>query len=227
MFIDSDDIESVYALQQHNAEQLDRRIDRTDEREERLLDIRDSLFKANLTEVRRMLEEDLLLGKRLQKYDWNAERHAQWGRPEGFKGLVIRSPNGLPILVERKGMKDKKPLMNLAKRTDQWFQIPDGKGPRVLLRTSMVPSISKSYRACMEMAADLAAYFSREYQDEKHWLRPEELLVYWAGPQRHKGGSRIGRQKKNEIFGRIWAKPGRVHDLARDAQEVQGWIAKR
>jgi len=224
MFIDSDDFKEAYALQQRHAEQIDQRIERTDMTEERLLELRDSLFDSNLTEVRRTLEEELRLGKRLQKYDFNASRHAQWGRPEGFGGLVIRSPRGLPILVERKNMKDKKSLMNLAKRSDQWFQIHDGKGPRVLLRTSMVPGISKGYRECMEMAADLAAYFSREYKDEKPWLRPETFKVYWTGPQRHKGGRRIGKVKKNEIFGRVVAKPDRVHNLARDAQEIQGWL---
>ena len=45
----------------------------------------------------------------------------------------------------------------LGRGTDLFFQVCEGRGSRVLLRTSMVRSLVRSPRECMETAADLAA----------------------------------------------------------------------
>ena len=89
----------------------------------------------------------------------------------------------------------------------------------MLLRTSMVRSLVKSSRECVETAADLAAYFS----DSRR--RPEGVKVMFTD-SRHvaKRGSRVGQMKVAKRLGTVWAQPERVAELARDAQEEQGWL---
>ena len=94
----------------------------------------------------------------------------------------------------------------------------EGRGSRVLLRTSMVRSLVRAPRECMEAASDLAAFFS----DAR---RADEVKVIYTD-SRHvaKRGGRVGQLKESKRLGVIWAKPARVADEARDAQEEQGWL---
>ena len=87
-------------------------------------------------------------------------------RVEAVDGLVVESPRGVPILIGRHAYKD--PVLRQVSGTDLWFQVREGRGSRVLLRTSMVRQLARSPRECMEMAADLASYFSdsRPSQDD-------------------------------------------------------------
>merc|ERR1719401_984749 len=92
------------------------------------------------------------------------------------------------------------------------FRVGRGTGSRVLLRTSMVKHLSKSPRECLEMAADIAAYFSgSRYKDRVE-------VTYTKSKD---GG---GRRKFSDKLGRIFARPHRVEDKVREVQEEQGYL---
>ena len=168
--------------------------------------------------------EEMGLGTRLRTYDVDevALKSRQWGRPDGFSGLVVESPNGVPILVGQRSFSD--PLLRRVGRgTDLFFQVTEGKGSRVLLRTSMRRDLSRSPRECMEMAADLAAFFS---DGRRAWYDDDVDVEVMFTDARHvaKRGSRVGQMKGNKKLGTIWARPARVAELARMVQEEQGWV---
>jgi hypothetical protein len=113
---------------------------------------------GNLSEIREQLE-DMGLGACLESFDVDKAALDQWGRPEGFSGLVLESPRGVPILVGQRSFSDAL-LRRVGRGNDLFFQVREGRGSRVLMRTSMLRHLARSPRECMEMAADLAAYFS-------------------------------------------------------------------
>jgi hypothetical protein len=96
--------------------------------------------------------------------------------------------------------------------------VSEGRGSRVLLRTSMVRSLVRSPRECMETASDLAALFS----DARH--SDKVKVMYTDSRHVAKRGGRVGQLKESKRLGVIWATPARVVDEARDAQEEQGWL---
>merc|ERR1719453_427061 len=167
--------------------------------------------------------EDEGLGGLLRTFDVEEKKAGQWGRPEGFDGLVLESPRGVPILVARKSFNDKL-LPKISKGKDLWFQVHDGRGSRVLLRTSMVPNLAKPPRECMEMAADCAAFFADGHVGAPVWKRSDEQKRVMFTDTKHvnKRGSRVGQMKPSRSLVTIWARPERVAELARDAQEDQG-----
>ena len=113
---------------------------------------------GDLSEIREQLEE-MGLRARLENFDVDQAALDQRGRPEGFSGLVVESPRGVPILVGQRSFSDAL-LRRVGRGNDLFFQVREGRGSRVLLRTSMLRHLARSPRECMEMAADLAAYFS-------------------------------------------------------------------
>ena len=156
---DGDDKARAKALR--CAEALPLRFAEVDVAEDRLLELRSSLAHesgTDLVALRRAMEE-LGIGARLDRFDVDALQLAQWGRPDGFDGLVIESPSGVPILVGRQSYSDAL-LRRVSQGTDLWLQVRHGRGSRVLLRTSMCRHLARSPRECMEAAADLAAFFS-------------------------------------------------------------------
>jgi len=170
-----------------------------------------------LMQIRHQLEHDLGLAERLSSFDVDLMALGQWGRPAGFEGLVLESPRGIPILVSQQSFSDAL-LRRVSSGSDLWFQVSEGRGSRVLLRTSMVRSMVRAPRECMETASDLAAHFS----DAR---RSDEVKVMFTD-SRHvaKRGGRAGQLKEAKRLGVIWAKPVRVVDVVRDAQEEQGWL---
>jgi hypothetical protein len=74
----------------------------------------------------------------------------------------------------------------------------------------------------MEMAADLAAYFS-DSRPSANWETDVQVMFT---DSRHvaKRGTRVGQMKENKKLGMLWARPSRVADVAKKAQEVQGWL---
>ena len=96
--------------------------------------------------------------------------------------------------------------------------LPFCSSSRVLLRTSLRRELTKSSRECQEMAADLAAYFSP--------LRNSETVEIMFTDSKHvaKRGSRVGQMKESKKLGTLFANPRRVEELARSAQEEQGWL---
>jgi len=157
------------------------------------------------------------LADRFETFDVDAAARDQFGRPSGFDGLVIASPRGIPILVARRSFSDEL-LRRVGRGADLWFQCVEGRGSRVLLRTSCVPSLSKSPRECMEFAADLAAYFGGARGDDA------VEVMYTDSRRVAKRGSRVGQLKPKKRLGTVWARPGRVADAAREAQEDQGFL---
>ena len=160
------------------------------------------------------------LADRLETFDADAAARDQFGRPSGFDGLVIASPRGVPVLVARRSFSDEL-LRRVGRGTDLWFQCVEGRGgSRVLLRTSCVPSLSKSPRECMEFAADLAAYFGGGARGGDDAVE----VMYTDSRRVAKRGSRVGQLKPKKRLGTVWARPGRVADAAREAQEDQGFL---
>jgi predicted ribosome quality control (RQC) complex YloA/Tae2 family protein len=220
-FIDGDDEKAAKAREKalRRAELVPQRLAEVDAAEARLTELRSCLKQrgADLSQIRSDLAE-LGLAERLATFDVEAMAQSQWGRPDGFDGLVIESPRGIPIVVARQSFSDEL-LRRVGRGTDLFFQVCEGRGSRVLLRTSMVRSLVRSPRECMETAADLAAYFS----DARRW--PDEVEVMYTDSRRvAKRGTRVGQLKRAKRLGVVWAQPGRVAELARDAQEEQGWI---
>mmetsp|Transcript_125663 Transcript_125663/g.222661 ORF Transcript_125663/g.222661 Transcript_125663/m.222661 type:complete len:508 (+) Transcript_125663:25-1548(+) len=230
---DASDNEAARMKKLRRAEVVEKELLQADVDEKRLLELKADLMdrKADLTEIRRAMEEELGLASRLQTFDVDKHAHSQWGRPDGFQGLVIESPKGLPILVARKSFKDSL-LRRISQGRDLWFQVADGSGSRVLLRTSMHESLKRSPRECMEAAADLAAYFSTwrrtwAYYDpnnDPEELGPQVPVMYTDSQRVAARGSRMGQMKYKKRLGTIYADPRRVADLAFDAMMEQGWI---
>ena len=160
------------------------------------------------------------LADKLDTFDVDAAARNQFGRPAGFDGLVIASPRGVPVLVARRSFSDEL-LRRVGRGTDLWFQCVEGRGgSRVLLRTSCVPSLSKSPRECVEFAADLAAHFGGGARGGDDAVE----VMYTDSRRVAKRGSRVGQLKPKKRLGTVWARPGRVADAAREAQEDQGFL---
>ena len=163
--------------------------------------------------------ERIGLGTRLRSFDVEKIASQQYGRPAGFDGLVVDSPHGVPILVARRSFSDAL-LRRIGRGNDLFFQVRHRGGSRVLLRTSMLRNLARSPRECMEMAADLAVYFS----DWRHATGDVEVMFT---DSRHvaKRGGRVGQLKDSKRLGLINAQSSRVASIAREAQEVQGWLS--
>ena len=160
------------------------------------------------------------LADKLETFDVDAAARDQFGRPAGFDGLVIASPRGIPILVARRSFSDEL-LRRVGRGTDLWFQaVEGGRGSRVLLRTSCVPSLSRSPRECVEFAADLAAHFGGGARGGDDTVE----VMYTDSRRVAKRGGRVGQLKPKKRLGTVWARPGRVADAAREAQEDQGFL---
>jgi len=166
------------------------------------------------------MSEDGLVVK-LETFDADAAARDQHGRPDGFEGLVIPSPKmGIPILVARRSFSDEL-LRRVGRGNDLFFQAVEGRSSssRVLLRTSMDRSLTKSPRECVEFAADLAAFFGAPRGDD------DAVEVMFTDARKvAKRGSRVGQLKPKKRLGTVWARPERVADVARAAQEDQGWL---
>tara|TARA_B100000524_G_scaffold320904_1_gene201536 strand:+ start:106 stop:342 length:237 start_codon:yes stop_codon:yes gene_type:complete len=78
--------------------------------------------------------------------------------------------------------------------------------------------MSRSSRECIEMAADMAAFFSDERYSES------VSIMYTDSKHVAKRGSRVGQMKESKKLGTLFANPRRVEELARSAQEEQGWL---
>lgn len=188
----------------------------TEERlSELLTNISDVNTAENLRQVRSEMET-LGLGSRLETFDVEANALAQWGRPPGFEGLVVESPRGIPILIGRRSWKDEV-MRRTSRGTDLWFQVRDGEGSRVLLRTSMLRQFSKAPREDVEAAADFAAYFSKQRKS------PEKVEVMYTDTRQVALGIRSGQMKDSRKLGIVRALPSRVRTYAREALEEQGF----
>lgn len=201
------------------AEQVPLRLAEVDAAEKSLAALLGDLDGAAGGDLERLVGEAEALGLagRLESFDVDAARLGQWGRPDGFEGLVVETARGVPLLVARRAFSDAE-LRRVGRGSDLWFQVRTGRGSRVLLRTSLVPSLARSTRECMEMAADLAAYFSDERGDSLDGVE----VMFTDSRHVAKRGGRVGQMKQSKRLGLIRARPSRVAELARGAQEEQG-----
>ena len=169
------------------------------------------------------------------------ELENEFGRPNGFTGLVFHSPNHVPILIGKMGAHADETLRRISQGSDLWFQVENYEGSRVLLRTSLCRGYRDS-KACMQMAADLAAYYStsrwRKYDDDgetihgftagsnssssssnaNHNQQQQQHTVnvmYTDSKHVAKRGSKVGRLRKKKSLGRIVARPGAVLEIAK------------
>ena len=145
------------------AEMVPIRLAEVGEREEALAELQirlgEATDSAGIDGLKRDMQE-IGLGNLLESFDVDAPARGIWGRPDDFEGLVVSSPkHGIPILISRQRHSDSV-LRRVSRGTDLWFQAREGRGSRVLLRTSMRRNLSKSPRECMEVAAAYAAFFS-------------------------------------------------------------------
>ena len=62
------------------------------------------------------------LGPRLATFDVHKASRKQWGRPDGFGGLVLESPRGIPILVAPRSFNDEL-LRRVGRGKDLFFQV--------------------------------------------------------------------------------------------------------
>lgn len=211
---DSDD-PKLRAKAHRRAQLVPQQLEEVSRSEDRLVALRLRLGERS-SGVREALEA-MGLGARLANFDVDAAAASQWGRPPDFDGLVVESPRGVPILVGRRSFNDDV-LRRVGRGADLWFQARETRGSRVLLRTSMCRSMSRSSRECIEMAADMAAFFSDERYSES------VSIMYTDSKHVAKRGSRVGQMKESKKLGTLFANPRRVEELARSAQEEQGWL---
>lgn len=178
-----------------------------------LADLRAELCSATpgrLRSLRCKMEEELGLGPLLETAEaaGMATRRHEWGRPEGFTGPVFMSSYGVPILVGGRG--DSEALMrDVSQGADLWFQVRDGRGSRVLLRTSMCRGL-KGSKACVQLAANLAAYFS----DRRRELAVE--VMYADSRKVAKRGSRAGMMRDRKKLGTVVCSPLAVAELVNE-----------
>merc|ERR1712127_448063 len=81
---------------------------------------------GDLSEIREQLEE-MGLRARLENFDVDQAALDQRGRPEGFSGLVVESPRGVPILVGQRSFSDAL-LRRVGRGNDLFFQVREGRG---------------------------------------------------------------------------------------------------
>ena len=205
------------------AEQVPIRLAEIQAAENKLIELQETLQRESDLGLLRRDMEDIGLGRRVESFDLDSVKLAQWGRPQGFEGLVVESPKGIPILITGQSYSDSF-LRRISKGGDLWFQVREGRGSRVLLRTSMVRSLSKSPRECMEAAADFAAYFcdTARRSGGKSETGDEIEVIYTDSRKVAKRGGRVGQLKDAKKLGVIRAKPWRVVKEAKAAQEEQG-----
>ena len=217
-----EDDEKAAAKALRRKQQVPVRLAEVDSAQERLRELMEIVRARNIDlDACTAAAVEMGLGPRLETFDVEAFSRSQssYGRPDGFDGLVFESPRGIPILVARQSFKDSL-LRRIGRGKDLFFQVQEQRGSRVLLRTSMRRDISRSPRECMEMAADLASYFS----DWKYADDGDVEVMFTDARQVAKRGTRVGQMKRSKSLGTLWASPSRVADMAKEAQEIQGWL---
>lgn len=134
----------------------------------------------------------------------NSKRSREFGRPRGFDGPVYHTPLGVPVLVGTQGSHNDELFRSISQGTDLWFQAEEGyRGSRVLLRTSLVRGL-KGSKACTQMAADLAAYYSDFRWDD------DVPIMYTDSRHVAKRGTKAGQMKKRKSLGCMVGHPGAV-----------------
>lgn len=120
----------------------------------------------------------------------------------GWSGREFLSPAGVPILVGRNRKENEQLSLSIAKDPDVWMHVRGSPGAHVILRLSQMKGRPPPEDDCLQMAADLAAFYS-EMRDEN------KVLVSYAEP-RHvtkPNGAPLGAVKLREEGGTIVGRP--------------------
>ena len=145
----------------------------------------------------------------------------EFGRPKEFTGLVFHSPLGVPILVGKSKAESDGILRRASQGSDLWFQVEDYEGSRVLLRSSLVRG-TKNSKMCIQMAADLAAYYSvwgrDQYHNNKNDCFDTVPVMYTDSKHVAKRGTKVGRMRKRKSLGRLMGRPSSVESIARELE---------
>mmetsp|Transcript_31134 Transcript_31134/g.41353 ORF Transcript_31134/g.41353 Transcript_31134/m.41353 type:complete len:381 (-) Transcript_31134:203-1345(-) len=152
------------------------------------------------------------------------QRQKEFGRPKGFTGRLFTSPAGVPILIGKEGTTSSsshadETLRRISQGSDLWFQVYDYNGSRVLLRTSLKRGM-KGSKGCMQMAANLAAYFSYsgggKYDDDDDDDGEGVRVMYTDSKHVAKRGSKVGQMRRNKSLGFMMGYPLDVEDVVCD-----------
>lgn len=138
------------------------------------------------------------------------KRKGDFGRPQGFDGIIYYSNLGVPILVGKMGASRDDTLRRIAQGTDLWFQVEDYNGSRVLLRQSLIRG-TKNSKKCRQAAADIAAKYSIQGECGEKSIS----VMYTDSRKVAKRGSKVGSMKKNKKLGRIFGHPEDADSLNR------------
>jgi hypothetical protein len=145
----------------------------------------------------------------------------EFGRPKEFTGLVFHSPLGVPILVGKSKAESDGILRRASQGSDLWFQVEDYEGSRVLLRSSLVRG-TKNSKMCIQMAADLAAYYSvwgrDQYHNNNDYCFDTVPVMYTDSKHVAKRGTKVGRMRKRKSLGRLMGRPSSVESIARELE---------
>lgn len=138
------------------------------------------------------------------------KRKGDFGRPQGFDGIIYYSDLGVPILVGKMGASRDDTLRRIAQGTDLWFQVEDYNGSRVLLRQSLIHG-TKNSKKCRQAAANIAAKYSIQGECGEKRIS----VMYTDSRKVAKRGSKVGSMKKNKKLGRIFGYPEDADSLNR------------
>lgn len=123
-------------------------------------------------------------------------------RTPGWSGREFTSPLGVPILVGRNRKENEQLSLKLCREPDVWMHVRGVPGAHVVLQMSKIKGKEPPSDECIQMAADLAAFYS-EARDER------KALVSIASP-RHitkPNGAPLGAVKLREEAGTIMGRP--------------------
>ena len=117
-----------------------------------------------------------------------------------WTGRTFTSPAGVPILVGRSRKENDRLSLVIARDGDYWLHARNAPGAHVLLQLSRAPRYySEPEPDCLQMAADLAAFYSDlrnearadvTYTSPKHVTKPPRAP---PGAVRLRGGARDPR----------------------------------
>ena len=120
----------------------------------------------------------------------------------GWAGREFTSPAGVPILVGRNRKENEQLSLAIARPPDVWMHVRGSPGAHVILQMSRMKGRPAPEDDCLQMAADLAAFYS-EMRDEG------KVLVTYANPKHvtKPNGAPLGAVKLREEGGTLLGRP--------------------
>jgi hypothetical protein len=126
----------------------------------------------------------------------------------GWSGREFVSPGGVPILVGRNRAENERLSLAIGRDDDVWMHVRGSPGAHVLLQMSRVVGSVEPSDECLQMAADLAAFYS-ELRDEskvsvstaspRHVVKPNGAKL-GAVTLRKEGSTLVGRPQTSALI---------------------------